>query len=56
MADWSVTVEPAGAATLAAWRSGRLAEPLAGLVNVALVVSGGNPAPDQLAAIRGGRA
>jgi len=50
------TVEPAGAATLAAWRSGRLAESLAGLVNVALVVSGGNPAPDQLAEIRGGRA
>jgi threonine dehydratase len=43
------TVEPAGAAALALWRSG-----LVDARRIAVVVSGGNPDPDQLAAIAGG--
>ena len=53
------TVEPAGAAALAALRAGRvpsgLLEPAPGQrrVRVAAIVSGGNPDPAQLAALRG---
>lgn len=44
-------VEPAGAATLALLRSGQLGADLASC-RIALVVSGGNPAPEQLAALQ----
>lgn len=50
--DLGHVVEPAGAATLAAWRAGLLDAHLGDAHAVALVVSGGNPAPEQLAAIR----
>lgn len=59
LVDWGEVVEPAGAAATAvvlsrrlpeAWLAGRdAANPL----RVAAVVSGGNPAPDQLAELRG---
>lgn len=45
-------VEPAGAATLGAWRAGLLAEHIGDATSIALVVSGGNPAPEQLASMR----
>lgn len=50
-------VEPAGAAALAAVREGHLEDALVGRsdadpLRVAVVVSGGNPAPDQLAELR----
>ena len=50
--DLGYVVEPAGAATLAAWMTGALAAWLGDATAVALVVSGGNPAPEQLAHIR----
>jgi threonine dehydratase len=47
-----LTVEPAGAATLAAVLFTDLLDELPALNRVAIVVSGGNPAPQQLLAIR----
>jgi threonine dehydratase len=47
-----LVVEPAGAAALAAVLFGDALRGLGGKRSVAVVVSGGNPAPEQLAAIR----
>ena len=54
--ELGLVVEPAGAAALAAVLFGGALDGLEGVHSVAIVVSGGNPAPEQLAAIREARA